>query len=107
VDGRLPEVGPAGLLGGEAEQLLDLAVDVLAGAADLELLAVDDAGISSTKGPEAALGLLALDQLLLGGGVQAGVVEAIETTSAKRLTWVTSSSVKVRPSSEKARPITP
>ena len=75
VDGRLPEVGPAGLLGGEAEQLLDLAVDVLAGAADLELLAVDDGRDLLDQGPEAALGLLALDQLLLGGGVQAGVVE--------------------------------
>ena len=75
VDGRLPEVGPAGLLGGEPEQDLDLAVDVLAGAADLELLAVDDRRDLFDQGPEAPLGLLALDQLLLGGGVQAGVVE--------------------------------
>ncbi len=47
----------------------------MAGAADLELLAVDHGRDLLDQGPEAALGLLALDQLLLGGGVQAGVVE--------------------------------
>ena len=75
VDDRLPEVPLPRLLGRVAEQRLDLAVDVLAGTPDLELLAVDDRRDLLDEGPEPALGLLALDQLLLGGGVQAGVVE--------------------------------
>jgi hypothetical protein len=74
VQAGLPEVLGGRLLGRVAEHR-HLGIDPHAGAADLELLAVDHHRELLDQGPEAALGPLALDQLLLGGGVQPGVVE--------------------------------
>ena len=96
------------LLGRPAEHRLDLGVDVHAGAADLELLAVDHGRDLLDQGPEAALGLRwRSTSSCWAAAYRRALSRAIEATSANRLTCWTWSSQKVRPGSEKARPITP
>jgi hypothetical protein len=65
------------------------------------------AGISSTSVRKRRSAFLRSASSWWAAAYRRALSRAIEATSANRLTWVTSSSEKTRPGSEKARPMTP